>query len=306
MLQAPFSLNEIKLAIWLCDSTKGPGSDNANFNCYKKAWLLIKDDLLHLFNEFHATITLPSSIHSSFIAHILKLSRASRVQDYHLISLIHGVYKIVAKVLALGLKLVLPKIISHHQSAFASGRQILNYFLIASKILEYQKKKKRGWFLFKIDFEKAFDSVLWRHLDYTMVGMGFGAKWRSWILHCVTNAKVSILLVGRPMEEFQLGNGIRQGDPLSPFIFIMAVEPLCLLIQTVCTSGKLEGVSIRDGNVVITHQKFADYALFFTPPNLDYVIEISRILSCFEVMSGISVNFHKSLLYGINVNDSYI
>ncbi|KAF2305663.1 hypothetical protein GH714_007338 [Hevea brasiliensis] len=156
-----------------------------------------------------------------------KLSGALRVQDYRPISLIHGVYKIVAKVLALKLKLVLQKIISYHQSAFVSGRQILDCFLIALKILEYHKKKSRGCFLFKVDFEKAFDSVLWRHLHYTMFGMGFGAKWRSWILHCVTNAKVSILLNGSLMEE--LGNGLHQGDPLSPFIFIMAIEPLCFV-----------------------------------------------------------------------------
>ncbi|KAF2305654.1 hypothetical protein GH714_007271 [Hevea brasiliensis] len=289
MLEAPFSLDEIKSVVWLCDSTKAPSPDDANFNFYKKAWLLIKDVLLHLFNKFHATANLRSSIHSSFIALVPKLSVALRVQDYRPISLIHGVYKIVTKVLALKLKLVLPKIINHHQSAFVSGRQILDCFLIALKILEYHKKKSRGCFLFKVDFAKAFDSILWRHLDYTMFGMGFGAKWRSWILHCATNAKVSILFSGSLMEE--LGNGLHQGDPLSPFVFIMAVEPLCLLIRTAYTSGKLERVSIRDGNVVITHQQFTDDTLFFTPPNLDYVIEISRILRCLELMSGLSVNF---------------
>ncbi|KAF2305662.1 hypothetical protein GH714_007334 [Hevea brasiliensis] len=79
-----------------------------------------------------------------------------------------------------------------------------------------------------------------------------------------------------------------------------------LVVRAAYTSGKLERVSIGDGNVVITHQQFTDDTLFFTPPNLDYVIEISRILRCLELMSGLSVSFHKSLLYGINVSDSYV
>lgn len=258
---------------------KALGPEGANFFFYKRAWHLIKDDL-SLFKVFYENSSLPSSVHASFITLVPKVRGPSKTQDFRPISLINGIYKIVAKVLAVRHKKVLPSIISKNQSAFVFGSQILDCFLITFEIIDFHKKNGHGCFLFKIDFEKAFDSISWMHLDNTMSCMDFGSKWRSWIWQCISNAGVNILINGCPSIEFLLENGLRQGDPLSLFLFSIVVDPLRFLIKKAVTLGHLHGVRIGSGSttISISYQMFTDDTLFFTASNVDYVLIISRIL----------------------------
>ena len=114
------------------------------------------------------------------------------------------------------------KLVSPEQSAFISGRQIVDGPLMLSEIMDWYKKKKRKLMVFKVDFEKAYDSVSWKYLDHVLSQFGFGSKWRGWIRECLHSARTSILVNGSPTSEFSLKRGLRQGDPLSPFLFILS------------------------------------------------------------------------------------
>ena len=194
--------------------------------------------------EFHASGTLTPGLNSSFITLVPKKEKALSLKDFRPISLIGSVYKILSKVLTNRLKLVMPSIIGDSQSAFLGGRNILDGVLIANEVEDSWVKTKKAGLIFKIDFEKAFDSITWNFLFSMLANFGFGVKWISWIQECVSTARISILVNGSPTKEFNPQKGLRQGDPLSPFLFNLVVEALNILLQRAMDLRVLNGVSI--------------------------------------------------------------
>ena len=170
------------------------------------------------------------SKNSSFITLLPKVSNPL-LKDFLPISLIGIQYKIVAKILANRLAEVVNKLVCHEQSTFISGRQILDGPLMLSEVIEWYKYRKKKLMIFKVDLEKAYDSVSWKYLDYVLNQFGFGEKWREWIRECFHLARTSILVNGSPTAEFSIKKGLRQGDPLSPFLFILIMEGLHIAIR---------------------------------------------------------------------------
>ncbi|GKE62327.1 putative RNA-directed DNA polymerase, eukaryota, reverse transcriptase zinc-binding domain protein, partial [Tanacetum coccineum] len=125
-----------------------------------------------------------------------------------------------------------------------------------------EDRHKKGLMVFKVDFEKAFDSVRWDFLDSVMEKIGFGSKWRSWIHGCFSNARSSILVNGSPTAEFDLHRVLRQGDPLSPFLFILAMEGLHALSCKAEVLGLFKGASFGRDNVIVSHLMYADDVIF--------------------------------------------
>ncbi|GLT47337.1 hypothetical protein SLA2020_210420 [Shorea laevis] len=191
-LERPFSTEEIEEGLRSCEGTKAPGPDGYNFNFIKFAWSTLKEDFVNFFNEFYQNGKLVRGIKSSFLTLIPKKLNPTELKDYRLISLIGCVYKLLAKVLANRLKLVMPEIISETQSAFLGGRQLVDGVLALNEIVDEVKKSKQQAFVFKVDFEKAYDCVDWSFLDWMMKQFGFGTRWRGWIKECLSIAKVSV------------------------------------------------------------------------------------------------------------------
>jgi len=135
-------------------------------------------------------------------------------------------YKILANVLANRLQLVVGKVISKTQSTFVKDRQILDGVLIANEVVDEARKLKKELMLFKVDFEKANDYVDWVYLDEVMRKMAFLVLWWKWMKECESTATTLVLVNGSPTDEFPLERGFRQGDPLSPFLFLLVAEGL--------------------------------------------------------------------------------
>jgi hypothetical protein len=179
MLTAPFTIEEVREAIWSCDGNKCPGPDGFNFNFYKVCWDIISGDIMAFLSEFHGNASLPKAITASFLTLVPKKDHPQCLSDYRPICLVSSLYKILAKVLANRLKKVLGKLISKAQSAFLPNREILDGVLVVKELLDLAKRRKDKSLMFKVDFERAYDTVNWKFLDYMMVRMGFAGEWRS-------------------------------------------------------------------------------------------------------------------------------
>lgn len=168
--------------------------------------------------KFFTSCDFPRGCNSSFIALIPKVHDPKFVHEFRHISLIGCQYKTVGKILANRLALLLDGIVSMEQLTFIKGRQILDDPLIINELVAWCEARHKKALIFKVDFEKAYDFVRRDFLDDIFDRMGFGFKWRSWIQSCLCSARGSVLVNGSLTNEFQFYRGLRQGDPLSPFL----------------------------------------------------------------------------------------
>ncbi|GLT37028.1 hypothetical protein SLA2020_113700 [Shorea laevis] len=217
--------------MWECGGDKSLGPDGFSFHLIRACWSVIEKDVVEFVQEFFRNDKLVRGLNSSFIVPIPKKTNPLDLKDYRPISLINSLYKIISKVLANRIKKVLSKVISGTQFAFLGGRQITDGVLILNEVVEEIRRNKVSSFIFKADFEKAYDCVNWDFLDEMMRRLGFGNKWRMWIKECLQTASVSILVNGSPTDEIKMERGIRQGDPIAPFLFLIVAEGLNVLIE---------------------------------------------------------------------------
>jgi hypothetical protein len=292
-LEAPFEESEVREVIKGMDRDKAPGPDGFSMAFFQDCWEVVKEDFMAVFEEFHARGKFVKSINSTFISLIPKFQGAKEVKDFRPISLVGGVYKIISKVLANRMRRVMDKIISKPQNAFVKGRQILDSVLIANECLDSRLKSGIPGVLCKLDMEKAFDHVNWSFLLYLLRRCGFGEKWCSWIEHCISSARFSVLVNGVPSGFFGSSRGVRQGDPLSPFLFVLVMEAFSRMLGAFTDRGLISGFSVgtREPNrVTVSHLLFADDTLVF--------------LVCFEAVAGLKVNLSKSALFPVGLVDN--
>nr|GEX73688.1 putative RNA-directed DNA polymerase, eukaryota, reverse transcriptase zinc-binding domain protein [Tanacetum cinerariifolium] len=244
----------------------------------------------------------PQGSNSGFITLIPKVNNPLLINDYRPISLIGIHYKIVAKILAIRLAKVIDSIISPEQSTFISGHQILDGPLIISQIIDWYKKRKKKMLLFKVDFEKAFDFVSWRYLDYILEKLGFGIKWRSWLKSGLVSSRTSILVNGSPTSEFSLKRGLRQGDPLSALLFIIVLEALHMALKDGQAANLFHGVKVGSSGFHISHLFYTDDVIILSDWNQNDMDNIIQILNIFYIASGLKINIHKLNIFGVGVS----
>ncbi|GJX58871.1 RNA-directed DNA polymerase, eukaryota [Tanacetum coccineum] len=212
----------------------------------------------------------PKGGNSSFITLILKTPYANMVKDFRPISLIGSMYKIIAKILANRLVVVLGNLVNEVQSAFVADRQILDGPFILNELLQWCKSKKKHSLLFKVDFEKAYDSVRWDYLDDILRKFGFGEKWCEWIQSCLRSSRGSVIVNGSPTEEM-------------------------------VDAGMFKGITLGS-SLHLSHMFYVDDAIFVGQWSESNISTIVHILECFHRASGLRINMSKSKFMGIYVD----
>nr|GFC32887.1 RNA-directed DNA polymerase, eukaryota [Tanacetum cinerariifolium] len=200
---------------------------------------------------------------------------------------------------------VLGDIVSEVQPAFVVGRQILDGPFILNEVLHWCSKRKHKSLIFKVDFEKAYDSVRWDFLDDVLKKFGFGNKWCNWIQCCLKSSRGSILVNESPTDEFQFYKGLKQEDPLSPFLFILIMESLHLSFQRVVDVGLFKGINLNH-SLCISHMFYADDAIFMGQWSDANITTLIHVLECFFHASGLKINLCNSKIMGVNVEGSYV
>ena len=300
-LIADFSEEEIREAIWQCEGNKSSGPDDYNFNFIKKSWDIMKGEVVAAVKLFQVSGYILKGCNASFIALVPKVRDPLKLEQYRPISLVGAMYKIISKVLSCRIKKVLPSVIDESQSAFLKDIGILDSVLIANEVVEDFRRNGRKGLCLKVDYEKAYDSVRWEFLYHIMQRMGFHSRWINWVRACLESASISVLVNGSPTEEFCPSRGLRQGDPLVPFLFLVVAEGLAGLVRQALKANLLTGVKIGRNEVEVCLLQFADDTLFMCEDSFHNVVTIKAILRGYELASGLKINFNKSNLTGMNV-----
>jgi hypothetical protein len=303
-VERPFEEEEIFNVVSHMNGDKALGPDGFPMAFFHACWPILKGDLLAVFSEFHEHGSFQRSLNATFLTLIPKKASAVEVKDFRPISLVGSVYKILAKVLANRLSIVLSTIISPSQNAFVHGRQITDSVLIANECLDSRLKVGVPGVICKLDVEKAYDYVNWKFLFYLLERCGFSWKWRRWISYCISTVRFSILINGGPEGFFGSSRGIRQGDSLSPLLFVIVMEALGRMVVRAVEGGLLSGFQVGSLNMVVSHLLFADDTLIFSDDNPEHIFNLRLLFTWFEAISGLKINLSKSEMVPVgNVSD---
>jgi hypothetical protein len=240
---------------------------------------------------------MPDGWNDTMVVLIPKVPNPDRLKDLRPISLCNVVYKIASKGLSNRLKIVLPDIISLNQSAFVPGRMITDNVLLAYELTHYLQTRRGAGDSFaavKLDMSKAYNRVEWCFLEKMMLRLGFHEQWVNTIMKCVTTVKYRIKVNGDLTEEIVPERGLRQGDPLSPYLFLFCAEAFSCLLHAAEEDGDLIGVKVSQEAPSINHLLFADDSLLLLKIDDRSANSLQQILSLYEDCSGQAINKDKS------------
>ncbi|KAG8496821.1 hypothetical protein CXB51_008038 [Gossypium anomalum] len=185
----------------------------------------------------------------------------------------------MAKILSRRLSEVIDGVVNDTQCAFVRAKQIFDGILVANKVIHSIKKRSSedNNLILKLDFSKAYGYIR-GFLDLVMFYMGFGKKWRNWIIECVSTARAAVLVNGSATNEFRLCRRLRQGDPLSPYLFILVTEALHLLLVKAEVAGLIYGIPNIIMDQIFSHLQFADEIILFLKAEEETVHNEKHIL----------------------------
>jgi len=295
-LTKPITKNEVFAALNSMKPYKAPGPDGFQCIFFKQYWHIVGDDIFQLVHSAFHTGHFDPEISNTLIALIPKVDPPNTYKDFRPISLCNIVYKIITKVLVQRLRPILNNIIGPYQSSFLPGRGTSDNSIVLQEVVHYMRrsKKKKGDVAFKLDLEKAFDNVNWDFLNSCLHDFGFPDITIKLIMHCVSSSSFSILWNGNTMPPFKPSHGLRQGDPLSPYLFILCMEKLSIAINTVVIQGEWEPIQITSTGPQISHLLFADDVLLFIKARNSQLRFVSDLFDRFSKASGLKINLSKS------------
>lgn len=181
--------------------------------------------------NFYSKAKITKGCTSSFLTLIHLIINPQHLSENRLICLVGSLYKILSKILAAKLRKLIGSIISINQLGLIPGRNIADVTLLVNEVMNLAKREKKSSMLLKVDFEKAYDCVSWNFQKFLLSKMGFRGRWIKWMEECVFTSTMSVIVNESTTGDFKVERGLRQGDPLSPFLFVLAMEVLTRLLN---------------------------------------------------------------------------
>lgn len=306
-LTKPVSDTKIKNAVFLIGGNRAPGFDGFTATFYHQFWDLVGQDVCAMVRHFFENGVIDKSINLTHISLIPKIGDPTCAADYRPISLCTVNCKIISKILTLLLKKILGTVIAESQAAFIPGRNISDNVLVVHELLHSLKTTKdchNGYLAIKTDISKAYDRVEWNFLEKVWYQMGFDNKWITWIMECVRTVSYEVLINGSPHGHIQPSRGLRQGDPLSPYLFLFCAEVLSQMIDKEIADKRIHDMQITRDFPIISHLFFADDSLFFCRATENNCHNIAAIFARYEEVSGQKINYSKSsIIFGMKISE---
>ncbi|XP_062094300.1 uncharacterized protein LOC133800357 [Humulus lupulus] len=299
-LLLPVDDSEVKAALFQMHPDKSPGPDGFNPGFYQKFWDIVGPDVVRLVQHFFMFAEFPDHLNQTHIVLIPKKSKPESMSDLRPIALCNVIYKIASKVMANRLKKVLHNIISETQSAFIPGRLITDNIMVSFEVMHYLKRKstgKDGFMALKLDMSKAYDRVEWGFLHAMLKKMGFSDHWIKIVMRCVSSVSYKIISGCHELGPIIPSRGLRQGDPLSPYLFIICAEGFSALITDYVRRGKVQACKVARGAPKVSHMFFADDSYLYCKATESAANNVMELLGYFQLASGQQVNLSKSSVF---------
>ncbi|XP_062103848.1 uncharacterized protein LOC133814961 [Humulus lupulus] len=299
-LLKPVEADEVRMALFQMHPDKSPGPDGMTPAFYQKFWSIVGSDVVSFVRSFFSSGSLPTGVNDTNVVLIPKKKNPEQMGDLRPISLCNVLYKVASKVLANRMKQVLDQVISDSQSAFIPGRLITNNIMVSFEILHYLKRKRRGsdgFMALKLDMIKAYDRVEWPFLSAVLAQMGFADRWIKLLECCLSSVRYRVVCGDKEIGPIFPGRGLRQGDPISPYLFLICAEGFSTLINQFENRGWLHGCKVARGAPRVSHMFFADDSYLYCKANEVEAGNVLTLLDLFEKASGQRVNLAKSSVF---------
>ncbi|KAJ9536699.1 hypothetical protein OSB04_un000084 [Centaurea solstitialis] len=299
----PIADSDIRNAMFSIGNEKAPGSDGYSARFFKAAWSVVGEEVTTAIHNFFYRSSLDKELNHTLLCLLPKRPNSSSVTDFRPISCCNVLYKCISKILVDRIKPYLDGLISRSQSAFIPGRRIVDNILMAHElVVGYHLQAGPPRCAFKIDIRKAYDMIDWRFLFNMLTGVGFHPALVRWIKEMVSTTSYSIALNGETHGFFKGERGIRQGDPLSPYLFTVVMEGFTMIFKECIREATAFGYHPGCADLEITHLCFADDLFVFTSGDVGSVDILKQALHLFSAKSGLSPSLEKSEVFFGNVS----
>ncbi|GKA68734.1 hypothetical protein Tco_0768651, partial [Tanacetum coccineum] len=296
------SVNEVKKAMFSMGNDKSSRPDGYTAVFFKEAWDVVANDVTRVVQEFFQNGKLLKELNHTIIALIPKVHTPNRVNDYRPISCCNVLFKCISKIISNRIKGSLNTLISPNQSAFIPGKRISNNILLTQELMHnYHLDRGAPRCAFKVDIQKAYDTVDWDFLKLILGAFGFHHRMVAWIMECVTSTSFSICINGRLHGYFKGKRGLRQGDPMSPYLFTLIMEVLTLMLQRRVRDSEMFTYHRYCSKLELINLCFVDDLFLFAHGDVHSAKVIMDSLEDFKRASGLTPSLPKSMAYFCNV-----
>lgn len=291
------SAEEIEKTLLKLNPNKSPEPDGFTSAFFKASWSIVGSETISAIQRFFMTAFLPTSTNATILTLVPKHPGASAITDYRPISCCNTTYKAISKKLVKRLKVILPQVILPNQTAFVQGRLLIENTVLASEIVQgYHKLGGPKRITIKVDIAKAFDTIRWEFIFQCLRSIAVPEVFLSWLHVCVCTTSFSLGFNGSSYGFFKGTRGLRQGDPLSPYLFVLAMNCLSISLNRAAREGEFQ-YHAKCQRSELTHLCFADDLLIFCDGTQQSVLAVLDVLKDFEQRSGLAVSITKTSMF---------